>query len=491
MLTLTGILENISPGICLSVLFILIICHGLYISLLGPLSHIPGPLLGKFSSLWIVLQCRFAKRSESVLKQHKKHGKFVRIAPNHVSISTREALETIYGHNSGFAKGPFYEDKSVEPVLFNTRDQRIHQRKKKYLSPAFSAKNLHEYEPYMTRTIGKFMACLNRQTAVSDQAQIDFNVYSNYLAFDVISDYSFGKSFGFLDKEEDYINLIATIDARGEVLNALGHLPQFIRPMMKYFLFDPFWPKGLRATSKLASIGKHAYYQRKDSEDSRKDLLSFLFKAKDPETKKPLTEQEIIAESISFIVGGSDTTSTTMTNIVDIVSRLPNIKKQLQLELDTAYPGRMSDNWVADSQTVNQLPVLNAVVRETMRLKPTSSTGLERVVPAGGKIIAGKFINEGTLVSVPTLSKFEISRWMNGSASESLDSFYPFSLGPRACIGRNFAWMEILKTLATLFKLFDIQRACPVETQVREGFFVKNSECQVRITRRRGCEEIR
>lgn len=164
---------------------------------------------------------------------------------------------------------------------------------------------------------------------------------------------------------------------------------------MKYFFLDSFWPKGLRATSKLASIGKNAYYQRKDTEDERKDLLSFLFKAKDPETKQPLTEQEIIAESISFIVGGSDTTSTTMTNVVEIVSRLPNIQKHLQLELDTAFPGRMSANWVADSQTVTQLPILNAVVRETMRLKPTSSTGLERVVPTGGRMIAGKFITEG------------------------------------------------------------------------------------------------
>jgi benzoate 4-monooxygenase len=61
-------------------------------------------------------------------------------------------------------------------------------------------------------------------------------------------DYAFGKAFGFLDKEEDYLKLIATIDARGEVLNALGHLPQFFRPYMRYFILDPFWPNGLRTT---------------------------------------------------------------------------------------------------------------------------------------------------------------------------------------------------------------------------------------------------
>jgi benzoate 4-monooxygenase len=89
-----------------------------------------------------------------------------------------------------------------------------------------------------------------------------------------------------------------------------------------------------------------------------------------------------------------------MTNVVDIVSRSPDIQKHLADELDNAFPGRMSAGWVADFQTVNQLPVLNAVVRETMRLKPTSSTGLERVTPPGGKVIAGIFIPEGVSISV-------------------------------------------------------------------------------------------
>lgn len=265
----------------------------------------------------------------------------------------------------------------------------------------------------MTEQIGKLMQCFGRLVQRSQQAELDFNDYckfinqlkrnncklilslANFLAFDVISDYSFGKSFGFLDKERDDLNLIATVDARGEVLNALGHLPNFLRPAMKYFVFDQFWPNGLKATSSLASIGSTAYHERKGQDTDRKDLLSFLFNAKDPDTGSPLSENEIIAESISFIVGGSDTTSTTMTNVVDILSRAPEIQRQLQEELDSYFSGPLADDWVADFQIVNQLPVLNAVLRETMRFKPTSSTGLERVTPVGGKTISGTYIPEG------------------------------------------------------------------------------------------------
>lgn len=240
-----------------------------------------------------------------------------------------------------------------------------------------------------------------------------------------IGDYAFGKSFGFLDKEKDHLNLITTIDARGEVLNALGHLPASLRQLMKYFYLDPFWPRGLQATSNLTSIGKNAYCQRRDQKNNRKDLLSFLFNAKDPDTGALLSETEIIAESISFIVGGSDTTSSTMTNVVDIVSRLPEIQNQLANELDNAFPGRMSAGWVADFQTVNQLPVLNAVVRETMRLRPTSSTGLERVTPPGGKVVAGMFIPEGVSISVSNrIAKASIHAhlWIDSCQRPDLES---------------------------------------------------------------------
>jgi hypothetical protein len=42
----------------------------------------------------------------------------------------------------------------------------------------------------------------------------------------------------------------------------------------------------------------------------------------------------------------------------------------------------------------------------------------------------------------------------------------------------------MLKTLGTIFKLFSIERATTLDTEVREGFFMKNSECRVKIKKR-------
>lgn len=231
-------------------------------------------------------------------------------------------------------------------------------------------------------------------------AQLELTrVAANYLAFDVIGSFSFGRSFGFIKGGHDPYNLITTIDTRGEVLNALGTVPSSARSWMQYNVFDDFWAKGLRARAGLEHIGRDAFLQRKASinektKSDRQDLLSFLFKAIDPETGKPLPDDEIIAESISFIVGGSDTTSSTMTNFIDLVSRRADVKQKLQEELDRTFPSISSD-WVAPDSVVEKLPYLNATLREVMRYRPTSSTGLERVTPPGGRVIGGQFIPGG------------------------------------------------------------------------------------------------
>lgn len=72
---------------------------------------------------------------------------------------------------------PFHQ---VEPVLFNTRDTQTHQRKKKYLSAAFSTKNLAEYEPYMSEQIAKLIRCFGRHTEIG-KALVNFNDYCELL----------------------------------------------------------------------------------------------------------------------------------------------------------------------------------------------------------------------------------------------------------------------------------------------------------------------
>jgi benzoate 4-monooxygenase len=232
---------------------------------------------------------------------------------------------------------------------------------------------------------------------------------ANFLAFDLMGEWSFGSSFGFVAAGKDIHNLIDTLDVRSDVLNVMGHLPLFIRPYMKYFFFDPFFYNGLRVLTNLGQVGTSALKKRlakkeAGEDEGRKDVMGFLLNAKDPDGGGPLRQQEIMAEAISLIGGGSHTTSVTMTHVMDFVSRDQVLQEDLWKELSDTFLGERGVDWVANEGVAGRLPMLNAVLKEVMRIRPTTSTGLERVVPEGGRMVAGVFLPGGTLVSVPIMA---------------------------------------------------------------------------------------
>jgi benzoate 4-monooxygenase len=224
-----------------------------------------------------------------------------------------------------------------------------------------------------------------------------------------MGEWSFGSPFGFLSAGVDIHDLIQALDTRTEVINVLGHLPFFLRPYMKYFFLDPFWYKGFRRLSNIGALGSSALKTRiakaeAGQNSNRKDLMGFLLDAKDPDTGGPLRPQEIVAEAISFIGGGSHTTSMTMAFFMDFVSRDQELQEEMWKELCEAFPGPRDVDWVAPEEDAGRLALLNAVLKEVMRIRPISSTGLERVVPEDGRMVAGVFLPGGSLVSVPIVS---------------------------------------------------------------------------------------
>jgi benzoate 4-monooxygenase len=123
------------------------------------------------------LQSRRTQRSQSVEEQHRKYGDFVRIAPNHVSIHHPTALVEVYGHKTGFTKGPFYDAFfQVRPVIFTARDVSIHQKKRKYLNPAFSSRALLDFESIMDIDILSLKHHFD-QLVSTGPAEMDFSIW--------------------------------------------------------------------------------------------------------------------------------------------------------------------------------------------------------------------------------------------------------------------------------------------------------------------------
>lgn len=136
-----------------------------------------------------------------------------------------------------------------------------------------------------------------------------------------------------------------------------------------------------------------------------------------------------------------------------------------------------------------------------MRIHSTSSLGLPRLIPEGAPPVKihNHVFYAGTVLSVPSYTihhstriwgpdaeEFVPTRWDPARlTSEQKAAFIPFSTGPRACVGRNVAEMELQCITATVFKNFDfeLQQGGPLET--REGFLRKPLQLHVGLKRRR------
>jgi hypothetical protein len=70
----------------------------------SPLKNIPGPFLARFSNVWRLLDHYNQTHIETQRKLHKKHGDFVRLGPNTVSIADASLLRTIYSTRGTFKK---------------------------------------------------------------------------------------------------------------------------------------------------------------------------------------------------------------------------------------------------------------------------------------------------------------------------------------------------------------------------------------------------
>lgn len=267
-----------------------------------------------------------------------------------------------------------------------------------------------------------------------------------------------------------------------------------------YFFFDRFFQNGLRAAQSLAAIGIAAVEKRKTAkvDPDRKDILYYLLSARDPNTGGDLPDREVKAEALTQMIAGSDTTGNTITHIIDMLIHHPDKYRQLREELDSAYPAPLRADHVATFADCKDLPYTEGVIYETLRLRTTVSIGLPRVVPAGGATVCGHEFRAGTVLSTPTYTThrdprvwgpdaldFRPERWSAPEKSELEKNFLGFSYGPRACIGRNVAFMELKKTVATLFRRFEYAPIYPeTKTYIREGFHLKCQELFVFISRR-------
>lgn len=169
-------------------------------------------------------------------------------------------------------------------------------------------------------------------------------------------------------------------------------------------------------------------------------------------------ETKVAAETLDHMIAGNELIGVTLSYLVWEVSLHPEMHRRLHEEIKTCFetkrPTSETSSLLPSGQIIDSLPILDAVLQETMRLHPAGFGPFPRVVPAGGAQIEGVAVPAGTVVAAsvyplhrnaavfPEPDDWKPERWLNASEEQRRDMlrwFWAFGSGGRMCIGNHLA----------------------------------------------------
>ena len=144
------------------------------------------------------------------------------------------------------------------------------------------------------------------------------------------------------------------------------------------------------AHRELFEKGRAAVTNSKATSTRRNLFAKVLEQAEDDDEK--ITQDDICAEAAGFMIAGSDTTSNTLTYLIWAVLSDRSVQEGLEDEV-SALSEPLTDS------DLDRLPVLHAVIQETLRLHGAAPTPEPRVVPQDGAYFGSHYLPAGTVVS--------------------------------------------------------------------------------------------
>lgn len=186
------------------------------------------------------------------------------------------------------------------------------------------------------------------------------------------------------------------------------------------------------------------------------DLLSMMLFACGDDGEPAMSDQQLHDEVMTFFIAGSNTISNTLSWAFHQVATDPEVEMRLHAEVDHVLAGRP-----AGFGDVAQLEYAKRVITETLR-KRTQGLFLSRFttkaaelggyqIPAGASVLYSFHALNHNPAIHPDPERFDPDRWLPERARTiPRGAFMPFGMGTYNCIGDQFAWTEMIVSLATI-----------------------------------------
>ncbi|MGY1499382.1 cytochrome P450 [Streptomyces sp. QTS52] len=198
------------------------------------------------------------------------------------------------------------------------------------------------------------------------------------------------------------------------------------------------------------------------ADETTQDLLSLLAQAQNEEDGS-LDATELRDQVLVFLLAGHETTATSLAFALRLLAGHPEAKARAQEEIDALPPGEPYT-----AATVDRLPYLTRVLKETMRLYPAAPLMGRRavteteidghVIPAGADVLIAPWVTHRHPAHWDTPDRFDPDRFTPDlETARHRYAWLPFGGGPRACIGRHFSMLESVLALAVLLREYDIE----------------------------------
>ncbi|NWR78255.1 CP2J2 protein, partial [Centropus unirufus] len=440
-----------------------------------PPGPVPLPIMG---NLWLL---DFKLRRETLTKLTNIYGNIYTLwmgqTPMVVLNGYKAVKDGIVTHSevfSGRPLTPFYRDMMGEKGIFLTSGHTWKQQRRFGMTIIRSlALSKNNWEHQIQREASHLVDIF----ANTEGKPFDPHTSIAHAIANIICAVVFGRRFS--SKDESFSKLIKAVyfviyfqaTIWGRLYDAFPWLMHCLPgPHQEVFAYNDFMHNLV-----MKEVQTH---ERQNAGDPR-DLIDFYLaqieKTKDDPTST-FTKDNMVQTAVDLLLGGTETTSTTLRWALLYMVQYPEIQEKVQREIATV----LEPSHLISYEDRKRLPYTNAVIHEALRYSNITSVGVPRQCVRNTTLL-GFHIKKGTLV-LPNLHsvvydpehwatpwKFNPNHFLDLDGNfVSKEAFLPFSAGHRVCLGEHMARVELFIFFVNLLRAFTFR--------LPEGVMEINSE---------------
>ncbi|XP_071998129.1 cytochrome P450 3A9-like [Engystomops pustulosus] len=463
-------IPSFSPGtwILLSILFLLFLLYGIFPYGLFKKLGVPGPRPLPFIGTFLGYRKGVVQYD---MECFKKYGKLwglydgrqpVLAILDPVIIKTilvKECYTNFTNRRNFGLNGP------LDSAITIAEDEHW-KRIRTVLSPTFTSGKLKEMFQIMNHYANLLVR--NIQDYVDKDEPCAMKDVLGAYSMDVVTSSSFSVNIDSLNKPNDpfvtQTKKLLNVGLFSPALLFVVIFP-FLRPVLERLNFN-FFPKDF-LNFYMNAVTSFKEQRQKGNHSGRVDFLQLMLDSRVEDSsglnkeQKALTDTEIMAQSIVFILAGFETTSLTLTYLFYNLATHPDVQKKLQEEVDSYLPNKANPTY----DILKKMEYLDMVVQETLRMYPAAAR-LERVSKQTVEI-NGVTIPQGIVCMIPSYvlhndpefwpepEEFRPERFSKENRENHTPyTFLPFGDGPRNCIGMRFAMLSMKVAITAILQHF-------------------------------------